>query len=698
MSKYGRVTIATHQCIVLKPGKDSPKCTATPVHVPSAMPCVTILVHGVNDVGEAYPAQEKGICEGLNERIGSRLQPASYSEPASRPAEVLDDPDAALYQHELKPHDEKNQSPVIPFYWGFREVPKDTKYKKEYDQYTDRSGNRLDKRGIKQGGPFANATTNIPDMWLEGFDDAFLNAGSDIYHPLMKAPPRAYMVLAAKRLALLIQIIRLQYDEDTLNIVAHSQGGPIALLAHAYLAKWGARGADCLILNNAPYSLVETGQERQLDTGLRQQTVNARFKTLKRIVEYVTKTPHPEPKLNDIKANAIEDRGQCGSHWPDQQRCPETGQHIPLNERDNRGKVYLYFSPEDATVGLKKVQGIGWQGVPDQLAMRNPAGRDEMQACLSQLGPRFLQRVFTWKPHQGQPLQAGVACRFDLCPDEASFWEHQGGYSGANRLAKLAPPPRGHVRQINGEALGKPFTPKLTHGNIAGHKLDVGPIDAAIAVTNGGIEARKETMPDPRLLKDRAYHLMEHPAGRVLNDAQKKQLEDLLNAGLAPGDQREIVEAVAKPNYLKTDGTLELIRRESPNTARRRLQTQGAQVNSYHSAIVSNPEHSRRVTAYDLAVGVGRSVDYKPFFTFLCAVADWRKGVDKADFEKTPVFTSPVFAKLSAEHQQLLRDTWHYARTGILPKLEACADLPLIVSETLRQLEPPPLPGWAGIP
>ena len=34
-------------------------------------------------------------------------------------------------------------------------------------------------------------------------------------------------------------------------------------------------------------------------------------------------------------------------------------------DRDNRAKVYLYFCPEDMTVALNNVQGIGWQGVPD---------------------------------------------------------------------------------------------------------------------------------------------------------------------------------------------------------------------------------------------------------------------------------------------------------------------------------------------
>jgi len=34
------------------------------------LPCIVILVHGVNDVGEAYENQDVGICAGLNTRLG----------------------------------------------------------------------------------------------------------------------------------------------------------------------------------------------------------------------------------------------------------------------------------------------------------------------------------------------------------------------------------------------------------------------------------------------------------------------------------------------------------------------------------------------------------------------------------------------------------------------------------------------------
>lgn len=46
------------------------KMAVCEVAVKNPMPCIVILVHGVNDVGEAYQNQEQGIIAGLNERMG----------------------------------------------------------------------------------------------------------------------------------------------------------------------------------------------------------------------------------------------------------------------------------------------------------------------------------------------------------------------------------------------------------------------------------------------------------------------------------------------------------------------------------------------------------------------------------------------------------------------------------------------------
>lgn len=76
------------------------------------MPCIVILVHGVNDVGEAYQNQDTGICAGLNERLGrTDLHPHSWNAEEFMITDVKDN---------------VARSPIIPFYWGYKPVDKTT--------------------------------------------------------------------------------------------------------------------------------------------------------------------------------------------------------------------------------------------------------------------------------------------------------------------------------------------------------------------------------------------------------------------------------------------------------------------------------------------------------------------------------------------------------------------------------------------
>jgi hypothetical protein len=83
------------------------------VQLPLPLPCLTILLHGVNDVGEAYDAQETGRCAGLNARLNrartlggdgvADLVPAKYAMPPStleekRKEGVKTDPDAIYFR------------------------------------------------------------------------------------------------------------------------------------------------------------------------------------------------------------------------------------------------------------------------------------------------------------------------------------------------------------------------------------------------------------------------------------------------------------------------------------------------------------------------------------------------------------------------------------------------------------------------
>jgi pimeloyl-ACP methyl ester carboxylesterase len=439
-------SMTRHNLVV--PGSEQhtllPSKSAAHVAIKRGMPCITILVHGVNDVGEAFARQEQGLCAGLNTRLFRKdIKPGQWDLPPEKKSgekytasDVNPDPDKVYYQR--KP--DTGTSTVIPFYWGFREDADNVYQAQEHGEYLDQYGNRIDKRYGKNGGPFANATTNIPDMFGPGFDRNWpvrLADPEEGTHPLLNAPPRKYMVLAAQRLAGLIRIIRKQSPIEPINIVAHSQGCLITLLAHAMLAKEGNDiKADTVILNNPPYSFEETLAER-IQTGLEQQTGHAREETLRRIVaDYITSSPAVKPPFAHLKT-----AGDCvvGQDWKPDAR----------EERDNRGKVYLYFSPDDGTVGLPNIQGIGCWGVHEGMRKK--------------LGKRFFQRLFAAPTGSNPDAHEVGAAPYER---EINFnWN-----AGWTRDRKCF---------INGEVLQNCFKPYF---GLA--RLQNGPIDAAVAVTN----------------------------------------------------------------------------------------------------------------------------------------------------------------------------------------------------------------------
>ena len=158
--------------------KDYPRaprllCRSTTVLSSSALPkrvdvpCehvgACIVVHGVNDVGVGFQAVEAGLCEGLAERMKwfpdqpnhtSPYTPARYRMPTTADARRLeDDPDAVFYKRQLGAD---THSPVIPFYWGYRDIPDESTVPRN-GQNVDTHGNRLDKDRSKGGGPAPQA-------------------------------------------------------------------------------------------------------------------------------------------------------------------------------------------------------------------------------------------------------------------------------------------------------------------------------------------------------------------------------------------------------------------------------------------------------------------------------------------------------------------------------------------------------------
>lgn len=698
------------------------------IEVPRDTPGNIILVHGVNDVGMGYGAAEEGLCAGLQERLARYFKPGEYKMPGQTDKdkdEVKIDPDAVFFKRQVQPD---TDSPIIPFYWGFRELQDETRTK--HGQKTDRYGTRLDKDLSKGGGPFGNATSTLPDMWNRGLS-AFLDPVGDPLRPIRTGPGRMYMVLAALRLAALITMIRKFEATDTVSIVAHSQGCLLSLLAQAYLMEKGERTADTLILTHPPYSLDEemgitmkglTLFQGGSDTAMSKsdyelingrQSVHARLQTLVNIVTGVAKSRATTPAFEKI--NESDCGGMVAGCWQ------------PNGDRDNRGKVYLYFCPEDMTVALDNMRGIGWQGVPDYIQGTQSTYKAERQTGdwgyvpharpkrwtpgavarkpMSELGASFFQRVFTakrrvdprtWKPASVLVGQAphDFALRVEGEDDHAHVAATIRGLRESLPIGTWPINPtdkpevqRQGIRAINGEPLRSPCEAELRGNQVDADKIpassrlakaplqdrgpceEVDPITAAVAVTASPLRVNTVEVPDPSGQVRRPGTPQDLPphecaqVGAAYNKAQGRDPAD-------PNNKFTVVRAVRQP-----DGKVVAVVQESPNDARRRWQQELGE-KSFHSAIFDSAANHRNVTAYDVAIGSGKASSHRLFYAYLCAVADWRlRKPAPRDLVRKDMPIWDKFVKLHGAYyecepewrKQLIEGNVHYYSTGELP-------------------------------
>ena len=698
-------TIVSAKAITLPGGGD--------VHLiaPPPKPCVTILVHGVNDLAGCYARIESGLCQGLNERLDmpetlpgginnpGYMRSAGYSLPSDDSGKATN-PDAMYYRRKFNAADDAKptRSVVIPFYWGFREEEAHINKTAPHGEWMDRNNNRLDKAGTKEGGQFANATTNLPDMWGKGFNGKLFGfisldkLGGDMTHPLHSAAGRRYMVLAAMRLAMVIKIIRKRYPNDTINVVGHSQGTLLTLLAHAYLKDDGVRAADCVVMLNSPYSLFEPFTEKFQNTKGSQQTSQARIATLNGILQFIAQAPNSYPALSNVALKNCPGYGAIGgSGWTGGAGSQTSikGVKIPFNERDNRGSTYLYFTPQDQTVGLANVKGIGWQGIADEVYG---------QPVRSLLPLRFHQRVFTLRKRAGEPELVGKHTPpyvYPLRLKGEGTWDDT-GLPFKQKLSLV----RAEL-EVGGKVLLT--APLLPVAAVADFKADgvvtapggdspsgiyqstdsLDPIDAAIAVSNKG------WMPqDTR----HARHALMSEADAFKQGRDNASIEAVLNEGKEKAHMTHVFSARAKG-----DGQVLVTRSETPYEARLRLQKEHNEPLSFHSAIPNNPEHSRQVLAYDVAIGAGESVDDVPFYAYLCRVADWRQdwkakdkgGRSQADAEiEMPDENALVFYRIENDQNRFLIDsTVAYRMTGDFPTTVGSHIPSLVVSQTSASRE-----------
>lgn len=709
------------------------------------LPGNIIVVHGVNDLGVSYQAVEHGLCDGLRERLGRGFTPASYRMPVAADKDKLeDDPDAVFFKRNFN---EDTNSPVIPFYWGYREVEGKSSIKN--GQYVDRYGNRLDKDLSKEGGPFGNATSSLPDMWRRGIS-APIDPVNDALRPLRTAPGRMYMVLAAQRLAALIAMIR-DYDaEETVSIVAHSQGCLLSLLAQAMLMEKGLAPADTLILMHPPYSLVDEipslmkilssldgGEDAvmlphyHLLDGM--QTLAARLKTLVNIVAGVAKGTGKSGNPSFAGLKDDKHRGMVGSGWKAEA------------DRDNRGKVYLYFCPEDMTVALDNIQGIGWDGVADVVMGSEIATEDDIynmdvqmnvktlqvvrphvRKPLEELGNRFYQRVFSNKERLdavtgkktlslvGKPPPFDFPLRVtgenEQSHVEVSQRENRASHKAVawpidSKLSKTGQ--RDGIRTITGEALHKPVPADLRGSSQIdpadipatsmmknrkpadqGPAGEVDPCEATIALTSErGMQVRSEYRPDPggyQKFPEREEFLGNRELALMTDSYNKEK-------GLDKKPELDRRTVVSAKRLVDSKVLAEI--QESPNEARLRWQRE-VSPKSFHSSIIGSAKNHRQVTAYDVAIGSGKASSDPKFYAYLCAVADWRiKKLKDSDKARKGILLKEKFLSEFAPYlgveppwrTAVINGTIHYYNTGMLPAgmpLLSGALWKIVISET----------------
>lgn len=616
--------------------------------VPRQRPGVVIFLHGVNDPGASYASVEEGLCQGLNERLdrtdlrsgrygvdyrAAKAKPKQTQTP--RDTEKLNDPDTHLYLRK----DGQAKSVLIPFYWGYRaaegEIQRDSKGDpaKIRTQYQDKFGNRLDRHFGKGGGFFANATNNLREMYGKGFDLAIRHvANTQLPNSqfMGECPHRRYFVLAAERLANMISTIRNVYPSETITVMGHSQGTLITLLAQAMLADRRQRCADCLIMVASPYSLHAKVTPKGGDT----------LGDFLGIVGAVTGEPYVLPTLDDLCVGQPKSGGRAGPGWSalNGHRIGVDGGSAAFPERDNRGKVYLYFSPDDATVGLSQVVGIGTFGVPDLVE-----GRGAMERLREM---RFYQRLWTKRHREGKPVWVGTEPSRQLLRAKGEPRYAGGGWSAKN-IAASEPMNEDESLWINGEALMPMHAPRMFGGEaVKGGPSTLGK-DRGDDVTKN-ISLGKEKASFPWVPLPEAYAGMKE------------------DAALAKFNS-EAVDENGQTRAVRTKGMFDksLEREMTPDEARAWMRTAESQLedNSYHSGVLRDSENHRWVTAMDVAIGQGHILDDKDWRALLTLMGDWRM----EDKQLEDMRNNPKWNDLSDATRMLIEACGRYYKSGEFP-------------------------------
>ncbi|KAB0643158.1 T6SS effector phospholipase Tle3 domain-containing protein [Burkholderia latens] len=649
------------------------------------LPGIVIFVHGVNSEGEWFEASEEGLCRGLNRRLGrlddqmmyhgidaGQLTPAKYTESVT-PDGFLN-PDL-LADNYIKP--DPSFSPVIHFRWGYRATAAELK------EYGDKIF--LNEKDYWGGGPFTNGCSSLPDLWHGGLDDRTMawmtvQGINPTNRPLYRAPPRAYGVLAALRLARLIESIRSMQADVPITVVCHSQGNIVGLTA-AFFGDafadvedpWGRKGhcvADAYVLANAPYSLANAEGPYKSDTfmdtwsqratkdasGQRgRQTYAARTKTFGKFLSIIGARKAyelPADKIDEDMANKRVSPASNRSYAAQEDRMRHG-----LNG-STYGRITAYCCPHDQVISAVTVQGIGWRGISKHELDDLGAADILTQRVFASGFPVGIKKPYRYWEDDWRHGKQGTKSGFWYPPSPPAKFNLVGAIKGnesvlgvaatlvtaplmfvvtgissaLNMLRVNADPPKGWTVVADAPALDEPFPPKALR---FGKSVETKDGDAVSDFNEGNdppaawrdankteADKRADDPYDQYRPKNKdgiAQGTAATEAGQRYEDRALMRMEArrTLNTEWIDSDGHVIGE---DGKSAMPDGYKEWRDKQIVDWLDR-----GA-INSptNHSTTMTNPEHAEKALAYDVAVGLCYLTPDQLYD--LRIEADWRMG------------------------------------------------------------------------
>ncbi|NTZ84432.1 hypothetical protein FCJ61_15855 [Burkholderia metallica] len=656
------------------------------------LPGVIIFVHGVNSEGEWYAGAEKGLCNGLNRRlgrlddqldhtgvIGGQMSPVQYTD--SLTPDGFLNPDL-LPDTYIKP--DPSFSPVIHFRWGYKAN------KEELKEYGDKIF--LNEKNYWGGGPFANGCSSLPDLWHEGLDDRIfgwisVQAMNPTTRPLYRTPPRTYGVLAALRLAKLVESIRRKQANVPITIVCHSQGNMVGLTAAFFgdqltevTDAWGNTGrcvADAYVLANPPYSVantdtgMDTWSQRDIKghkNGRGRETYAARTQTLRAFLDIIRARSAFEPSADKVDR----EMGNCRTSEQGKPYSADADRKAHGLNGHTYGRVTLYCCPHDQVISAVTVQGIGWRGLG---RIKDETKEDGPSKELIDIGADgvLTQRVFAthWEvgkvgdyaywTNDWRYGKKGTTPGFWFPPSPPAKFGLVRALSGnENPIAKLfttasapvlylvtmvtsgfklfpvnADPPKFWTVKADAPALDEPFTPKTYRSNDSEHLNPIKIRDGeAESDFNDGYDtpasARNAAKTDKQ--SDDPYDTYQSQSpddvanGDVGSEASQRYEDRAILRMRARRDGRK-AWVDDEGNVMGEDGKSDVPEgyQQWHNEQVVEILDAGKLNNpTNHSTTMTNPEHAQKALAYDVAVGLCYLSPED--LTELRIEADWRFG------------------------------------------------------------------------